>query len=136
MLNDDMKNRLLATAKEARKHAYAPYSGDFSVGAAILTEDGRIFSGCNVENASFGATVCAERVAILKAVSDGYRKIVAVAVVADLADPIAPCGMCLQVLSEFGREAEVIMANTAGRTRLSRVSELLPYNFRFKATKE
>jgi len=95
-----------------------------------------MFSGCNIENASFGATVCAERVAIFKAVCDGCRKIIAVAVIADSADPIAPCGMCLQVLSEFGRDAEVIMANTAGKTRLSRVNELLPYNFRFKATKE
>lgn len=136
MLNDDVKNRLLATAREARKHAYAPYSSDFRVGAAVLTEDGQMFSGCNIENASFGATVCAERVAIFKAVCDGCRKIIAVAVVADSADPIAPCGMCLQVLSEFGRDAEVIMANTAGKTRLSRVNELLPYNFRFKATKE
>ena len=136
MLNDKLKNRLLAAAREARNHAYAPYSGDFRVGAAVLTEDDAIFSGCNVENASFGATVCAERVAVFKAVSNGRRKIVAVAVVADSADPVPPCGICLQVLSEFGRDADVITANTAGKTRHFKVSELLPHNFRFKATEE
>lgn len=136
MLNDELRKRLLATAREARNHAYAPYSGDFRVGAAILTQDGAIFSGCNVENASFGATVCAERVAAFKAVSEGHRRILGVAVVADTEDPIPPCGMCLQVLSEFGRDAEIIMANTAGKTTVSKVSELLPHNFRFEATKE
>lgn len=136
MLNDDLKNKLLVAAKEARNHAYAPYSGDFRVGSAVLTEDGQIYSGCNVENASFGATVCAERVAVFKAVSDGRRKIVAVAVVADSADPVPPCGLCLQVLSEFGRGADIITANTAGKTRHFKVSELLPHNFRFKATEE
>ena len=136
MLSEDVKDRLLATAREARKRAYAPYSGEFKVGSAVLTEDGQIYSGCNIENASFGATVCAERVAVFKAVSDGHRKIAAVAIVADSADPVPPCGICLQVLSEFGRGADIITANTAGKIRHFKVSELLPHNFRFKATEE
>lgn len=135
MLNDEMKDRLLAIATEAREHAYAPYSNDFKVGAAVLTEDGSIFSGCNIENASYGATICAERVAVFKAVCDGHRKIRALAVIADDLQPIAPCGMCLQVISEFGQDADVIMANTKGDVELTNMKKLLPRNFKFRNLK-
>lgn len=136
MLSDDVRNRLLGAALEARKLAYAPYSGDlkvgFKVGAAVLTEDGNIFSGCNIENASFGATICAERVAVFKAVCEGHRKIRAVAVVADNPQPIVPCGMCLQVISEFGRNADIIIANTKGDAELTNMKKLLPRIFKFR----
>lgn len=131
MLNDEVKERLLIRATEARKHAYAPYSGDFRVGAAVLTEDGSIFSGCNIENSSFGATMCAERVAVFRAICEGHRKIRAVAVVAESPEPIPPCGACLQVISEFGPDADIVMANTAGDTRVSNILKLLPLNFKF-----
>lgn len=131
MLSEDLKNRLLLAASKAREQAYAPYSKGFKVGAAVLTEEGEIFSGCNVENASFGATMCAERVAIFKAVSKGHRKIQAVAVVAESPTPVPPCGMCLQVISEFGHDADVIMANSAGDTSLCNMRDLLPRAFKF-----
>jgi cytidine deaminase len=131
MLNQDVKGRLLAMASEAREHAYAPYSNDFKVGAAVLTEDGSIFCGCNIENASFGATICAERVAVFKAVCEGHRNIRALAVIADYPQPIAPCGICLQVISEFSKDADVIMANTKGETELTNIKKLLPRNFKF-----
>jgi cytidine deaminase (EC 3.5.4.5) len=128
-MDAEIHDRLLQAAKEARKNAYARYSG-MTVGAAVLTEDGQIYTGCNVENISYGATMCAERVAVFKAVSEGYDKIIAIAVVADLPNPISPCGMCLQVLNEFGRNATVLMANTTGDTRLSSVEKLLPNAFK------
>jgi cytidine deaminase len=131
MLKEDIRDRLLKIANEARKHAYAPYSKDFKVGAAVLTEDGSIFPGCNVENSSFGATMCAERVAVFKAVCEGHRKIRAIAVIADDSQPIAPCGMCLQVISEFGQDADIIMANTKGDVELTNMKVLLPRNFKF-----
>lgn len=126
MLNENLMNKLVAAASEARKQAYAAYSGDFKVGAALVTEDGSMFSGCNIENASLGATMCAERVAIFKAVCEGHRRIQAVAVVTQSREPAPPCGMCLQVISEFGYDADVIMANTAGDTQVSSIRELLP----------
>lgn len=132
MLKEDVKGRLLAMASEAREHAYAPYSNDFKVGAAVLTEDGSIFCGCNVENASFGATICAERVAIFKAVCEGYRKIIALALVTDSSDPDSPCGLCLQVLTEFGKDTDVIMANTKGDIKLSTLNKLMPKSFKFR----
>ena len=127
----DLKNRLVSAAKEAREQAYAPYSSDFKVGAAVLTEGGEIFSGCNIENSSFGATVCAERVAVFKAVSEGHRKIHAVVVVADYPEPLAPCGICLQVISEFADDATVLMLNTVGDTSVSDIRKLLPKVFKF-----
>lgn len=131
-LDTDLRERIVSEARKAREQAYAPYSGDFKVGAAVLTEAGEIFSGCNVENASFGATVCAERVAVFKAVSAGHRRIQAVAVIAETSDPIPPCGMCRQVIAEFGADAEVLMANTAGDFRISNMRELLPSVFEFR----
>ncbi|HEX6037862.1 MAG TPA: cytidine deaminase [Longimicrobium sp.] len=104
---------LLDSARQARQHAYAPYSR-FSVGAALLAADGRIFTGCNVENASYGLTNCAERVAIGKAVSEGAREFVAIAVTGpEDAVAAAPCGACRQVLSEFGPDLPVIMPSEA-----------------------
>ena len=132
MLSEDLKNKLLLAATEAREQAYAPYSGGFKVGAAVLTEEGEIFSGCNVENASFGVTVCAERVAVFKAISKGHRKIQAVAIVAGSQNLVPPCGMCLQVISEFGDDADVIIANTVGDVTLCNMKDLLPRAFKFE----
>ena len=114
---------LLAAAWEARESAYAPYSR-FAVGAALLGADGRVFKGCNVENLSYGLTICAERVAVASAVTAGQREFIAIAVVADTAVPISPCGACRQVLSEFG-VARVILANRKEHVEFS-LSELLP----------
>jgi cytidine deaminase len=115
--------RLLNAAWGARDLAYAPYS-NFSVGAALLAEDGRLFLGCNVENISYGLTNCAERVAIGAAVAAGVRRFSAVAVVAETKVPISPCGACRQVLAEF-RVPRVILANREGRLEF-RLEELLP----------
>lgn len=120
--------RLLQAARAARERAYAPYS-NFAVGAALLGESGRIYAGCNVENASYGATLCAERTAVGSAVAGGERRFVAIAVVADTSGPCAPCGVCRQVLAEFGAEIQVIMANLQGAVEVRSVQELLPYGF-------
>ena len=128
---DELKRwdeELLNAATEARSKAYAPYS-QFAVGAALLTESGEIISGCNVENATFGATNCAERSAIFTAVSKGHRQFKAIAVVADTLDPITPCGICRQVLAEFGPDTEVLCGTTSGKLRKFRLSELLPHAF-------
>ena len=127
-LSPDSAKALLDAARKARKEAYAPYS-KFAVGAAVLTENGEVFTGCNIENASYGATICAERVAIFKAISAGHKLIKSLAVVADHPEPIAPCGICRQVMSEFGPDADVFMANTKGHTRTANMKELLPIAF-------
>ena len=116
---------LLSAAREAREHAYAPYS-HFPVGAALLTDSGRIFTGCNVENISFGLTICAERAAVFAAVRAGERKFLRIGVVADSTTPISPCGACRQVLAEFGTGLEVISSNLNGETFSAPLSELLP----------
>ncbi|MCU0777078.1 MAG: cytidine deaminase [Akkermansiaceae bacterium] len=116
-------DELVAAAWQARESAYAPYS-HFAVGAALLTVDGRIFTGCNVENLSYGLTQCAERTAICSAVAAGVREFVALAVVADTAVPISPCGACRQVMVEFG-VPRVILANRGERLEFS-MEELLP----------
>jgi cytidine deaminase len=130
MLDDDVRQQLLDQARRAREHAYAPYSR-FTVGAAVLTAAGEVFSGCNVENASLGATICAERVAIFQAVAAGHRDLTALAVIADTPEPVAPCGLCRQVLAEFSLDCLVLMANIAGRIRLTTLKELLPLAFRW-----
>lgn len=107
-MNEQQSSQLLITAKEAMKYAYAPYSG-FSVGAAVLTSDGRIYSGCNIENASYGATNCAERTAIFKAVSDGCSAISKIAVVCSSKHYAYPCGICRQVMAEFASEDMIII---------------------------
>ena len=129
MLDESLRQQLLAAARRAREAAYAPYS-DFTVGAAVLTATGEIFSGCNVENASLGATMCAERVAICTAVAAGWRNFTALAVVADTPEPVAPCGLCRQVLAEFSPDCQVLMANLAGQWRLADLQELFPLAFR------
>ena len=118
---------LLVAAEAARERAYAPYS-QFVVGAAVRTETGRIYEGCNVENASYGLTVCAERVAIWNALAHGDERIVALALVTEAGD--APCGACRQVMAEFGDEdLSVLVANAQGRCWFTALRELLPYSF-------
>lgn len=124
-MTDEM---LIEAAKRAREKAYVPYS-TFPVGAALITEDGTLFTGCNIENASFGLTNCAERTAIFKAVSEGHRKFTAIAVVADTPEACSPCGACRQVMSEFGPDARVILTNLRGHTLVTTVRELLPGAF-------
>ena len=114
---------LIAAAWEVREQAYAPYSG-FRVGAAVLSADGRIFGGCNVENLSYGLTICAECVAVGSAVAAGVRRFLGLVVVADTAVPISPCGACRQVLAEFGVPV-VLMTNREGRLQMT-LDELLP----------
>lgn len=119
---------MIAMARRARDFAFAPFSR-FKVGAAIRTRDGRIFTGCNVENASFGLTLCAERTAIFKAISEGTREFSQVVIVTDAAKLTPPCGACRQVLWEFAPDAEVILANVRGRTKRMKMSALLPWPF-------
>jgi cytidine deaminase len=120
--------KLVAAARRARRHAHAAYS-KFKVGAALETSDGVIITGCNVENATYGLTICAERVAMLKALSEGHRKFRRVAVVADTVAPTPPCGACRQILWEFGGDLEVILANLRRETGRTRLSVLLPLPF-------
>ncbi|MBQ9766169.1 MAG: cytidine deaminase [Lachnospiraceae bacterium] len=123
---------LLQAAKDAMEKAYAPYSS-FKVGAAVLTEDGRIFGGCNIENASYGATICAERTAIFNAVSCGYRKIVKIAVVCSSGHYAYPCGICRQVMSEFmdgtSKESLIILEDCEKGILEMNINEMLPYAF-------
>lgn len=120
--------RLIELAKGARERAYAPYS-HFPVGAALLGRSGRVYTGCNVENASYPAGICAERCAVAKAVSEGEREFSAIAVVGDTEGPCAPCGICRQVLAEFGSDIQVIMANLKGNVRVLAAADLLPGAF-------
>jgi cytidine deaminase len=122
------RSALVEAARAAREHALAPYS-HFRVGAAVRAKSGRVFSGCNIENASYGLTLCAERVAVFKALSEGERGFDAVAVVTDSDILTPPCGACRQILWEFCGDAEVILANLAGRIEVHRMSVLLPKPF-------
>lgn len=117
---------LIAAAHQARQNAYAPHSG-FAVGAALRTHSGQVFTGCNVENASYGLTICAERVAVVKAVSEGARDFEAIAIVSP--GGATPCGACRQVLAEFNSDLRVIVADLEGNSREFRLSELLPEAF-------
>lgn len=119
---------LIAAAAAARQNAFAPYSG-FAVGAALEAEDGTFITGCNVESASYGLTLCAERTAIVKAVSEGYRRFRRVAVVTDTRQPTPPCGACRQLLWEFAPQAEVILANLQGQVIHYAMKDLLPAAF-------
>ncbi len=116
---------LIDAARLAREQAYAPYSR-FLVGAALRTKSGRVFCGCNVENLSFGLTICAERVAVGAAIAAGEREFEALAVVADSKEPVTPCGACRQVLAEFSPALPVCSANLQGATYESSIRELLP----------
>jgi cytidine deaminase len=126
-IDDATADELVNAAAEVRLRAHAPYS-EFTVGAALLAADGRIFVGCNVENASYGLSVCAERHAVAAAVAAGSKSFRAVAVVTDLSPPAQPCGACRQVLTEFG-DLEVISANSGGERRKTTISGLLPEAF-------
>src|SRR5262245_34501905 len=119
---------LLAAARMVRENAFAPFSG-FKVGAALETADGQVITGCNVENATYGLTVCAERVAVFKAISEGYRQFARVAVVADTEAPTPPCGACRQILWEFGGDLEVILGNLKEEKARYRLKDLLPLPF-------
>lgn len=119
--------KLMDCAIKARENAYSPYS-HFAVGAALLCEDGTLYEGCNIENASYGLTNCAERTAIFKAVSEGHIKFKALAVVADTEGPCAPCGACRQVMAEF-KIPLIIMGNLMGNIKIITMEELLPFSF-------
>ena|SRR5436190_1627200 len=119
---------LIHAARQVRLNAHAPYS-HFQVGAALLTAKGRIVTGCNVENATFGLTICAERVAVFKAISEGDHDFESIAIVADTEAPTPPCGACRQILWEFAGDIEVILANLKGETGRYRLKDLLPLAF-------
>ena len=119
--------KLMDCAIKARENAYSPYS-HFAVGAALLCEDDTLYEGCNIENASYGLTNCAERTAIFKAVSEGHIKFKALAVVADTEGPCAPCGACRQVMAEF-KIPLIIMGNLMGNIKIVTIEELLPFSF-------
>ena len=110
------------------ERSYVPYSG-FPVGAALLCEDGSVFTGCNVENAAYGSTICAERTAVFKAVSDGRRDFVRIAIAGDSTDYCWPCGPCRQVLREFAPDIEILVADREGNYEVHTLAELLPYSF-------
>ena len=119
---------LVDAARRAREHAVATFS-QFKVGAALETADGAVITGCNVENATYGLTICAERVAVFKALSEGHRAFTRIAIVADTAAPTPPCGACRQILWEFGGDLEIILANLAREVGRHRLSDLLPLPF-------
>ncbi len=126
-LNDEIRRRLIAAAQDVRKHAYAPYS-NYRVGAALLATDGTIFTGCNVENSGYSPSICAERTAVVKAVSEGVRTFAAIAVVTS--NGVSPCGVCRQVLYEFAPDLTVIMADASGKVRAEMsLRDLLPLGF-------
>jgi cytidine deaminase len=130
-MTEALRGELLAAAREAQASAYAPYS-NFAVGAAALVSDGSIYRGCNIENASFGLTVCAERVAVFKAISDGHLDIVAVAVVTSAPKICKPCGACRQVIAEFSQADNpiiVLSASPTGDTEMQTITDLLPDTF-------
>lgn len=121
-------DELLSAAWSVRLQAFAPYSR-FLVGASVQTEEGRIFAGCNVESATYGLTVCAERVALFKAISEGFRQFSRMCVVADTQTLTSPCGACRQVIWELCGDIPILLANSQGETRTVRSSELLPEPF-------
>lgn len=126
-LDQETKNKLVILAQQVRRWAYVPYS-KYPVGAALLTESGKIYDGVNIENASYSPTICAERVAVFKAVSEGERHFIAIAIVTDNAG--SPCGVCRQVLAEFGLDILVILANDKGEVLQEvTVEDLLPNAF-------
>jgi len=132
-MNEELKE-LVESARQVREKAYAPFS-NFRVGAAVLTKDGKIYTGCNIESASYGLTVCAERVAIWKAVSEGESEFTNVAVVADTEELTPPCGVCRQIIWEFCGDVPVTFANLKGNVETVQMKELLPRAFDTKFLK-
>ena len=126
-MSDDLEP-LIEEAKNARLHSVAPFS-NFRVGAAVRTDSGKVYTGCNVESASYGLTVCAERVAIWKALSEGERQFTALAVVADTETLTPPCGTCRQIIWEFARGATIVFANLNGQSEVFHIADLLPRAF-------
>jgi cytidine deaminase len=127
---------LVMMAVKAKENAYAPYS-QFHVGAALLAENGKVYTGCNVENSSYGASICAERTAVCKAISDGAKAIKALAVSSDSGSFTLPCGICRQVISEFCTpDTPLYLSNCKGEFKTFRFDEILPYAFNLKAAKE
>jgi cytidine deaminase len=128
MWTDEQRSKLIQAAQEARQWAYAPYS-NYRVGAALLSASGKIYDGVNIENAAYPTGICAERVAVFKAISEGEREFIAIAVVTDNGG--SPCGSCRQVISEFGLDTVVVIANAAGEVvQETSINELLPGAFR------
>ncbi|KAF9550158.1 hypothetical protein EC957_001644 [Mortierella hygrophila] len=128
MLSDRQIEVLISKALEARETSYCPYS-QFRVGSALRTVDGKIFQGCNIENAAYGGAICAERTAFAKAISDGYRRFVAIAVACDYNQFITPCGICRQFMNEFGKNLEIFFVNDDRSYRRAVLEDLLPYAF-------
>ncbi|MBI2251688.1 MAG: cytidine deaminase [Armatimonadetes bacterium] len=122
---------LIQKAKEARLNSYSPYS-NFKVGAALLTSKGKIYTGTNVENVSLGLSICAERAAIFKAITDSEKNFLALAIVADTFKLISPCGACRQVMAEFNKNLKIIMANLKGEKKIVSLAKLLPLSFENK----
>lgn len=123
---------LMDTAKEAAKKSYSPFS-KFAVGAGVLTSSGKVYGGCNIENSSFGMTICAERCAIFKAVSDGEREIIAVAIYSPNEDDCYPCGACRQVMYEFQGEREIeIITEENSELNIKKMSDFLPFGFKIQ----
>jgi cytidine deaminase len=129
-VKDEIIEALIESARVVRERAYAPYSS-YQVGAAVMSESGKIYVGCNVENASYGATICAERSAITSMVSAGEQRIVSVAVYTGDDEPAAPCGICRQVIAEFAADAEIVLASPKGWRRTT-LDALLPDRFALK----
>ena len=127
-MNASDRRLLVDAARRAREHAVARFS-NFKVGAALEASDGTVITGCNVENATYGLTICAERVAMFKALSEGHHVFSRVAIVADTEDPTPPCGACRQILWEFGGDLEVILANLTQEKGVHRLKDLLPLPF-------
>ncbi len=120
---------LIKIANEAKEMAYSPFS-NFKVGAALLGKSGKVYTGCNVENSSYGATNCAERTAIFKAISEGEREFTKIAIMSSSGDFTGPCGICRQVIFEFMEDGEIILGNEAGEEKVYTVKEMLPQGFR------
>ena len=127
-MSEESLQELLETAKAARLRSIAPFS-NFLVGAAVKTEEGKVYVGCNVESASYGLTVCAERVAIWKALSEGERKFTELAIVADTETLTPPCGTCRQIIWEFAKNATIVLGNLHGEKQIVSIKELLPRAF-------
>ncbi|MGO1470456.1 MAG: cytidine deaminase [Tissierella sp.] len=121
------EKKLIKKALEAKENAYVPYS-NFHVGAAILTEDGKVYTGCNIEIASYSPTICAERTAVFKAISEGSKKVKTIAIAGE-SEFTYPCGVCRQVLREFGQDVKIIIVNSEDDYREHTLEELLPYSF-------